>query len=107
MASVLSKVKFQELPWPISLPGKRLLINMSIADILFRITKESIRSFLLAPVQLQSMLSKTRIRKGLLRFHPDKRTPWLKNFKGEEREQVYMAREQSARHLTDLLNTAR
>ena len=105
MASAVSKIKLQEIPWPISLPGKRLLTNMSIADILFRINKESIRSFLLAPAQLQSMSSKARIRKELLRFHPDKRVLWLKNVKDEEREQVDKACEQVVLHLTDLLNT--
>ena len=90
MASAASKVKFQEIPWPISLSGKRLLIltNLFILNILFRINNESIRSFLLTPAQLQSMSSKARIRKELLRFHPDKRVLWLKNFKDEERDQV-------------------
>ena len=106
MASAVSKIKFQEIPWPISLPGKRLLTNMSIADILFCINMESIRSFLLAPAQLQSMSSKARIRKELLRFHPDKRVLWVKNVKDEEREQVDKACEQVVLHLTNLLNTA-
>jgi len=61
---------------------------MSIADILFRIDKESIRAFLLSPAQLQSRSVKTRIRKELLHFHPDKRTQWLKYVKDEERDQV-------------------
>ena len=106
MASAVSKIKFQEIPWPIVLPGKRRLTSMSIADILFRINKEAIRTFLLAPAQLQSISAKARIRKELLRFHPDKRTQWLKNVKDEERGQVDEACKQVILHLTDLLNTA-
>jgi pyruvate-formate lyase-activating enzyme len=79
---------------------------MSIADILTRISKESIQTFILDPVHLQSISPKSRIRKELLRFHPDRRTQWLKNVKDDEKEQVDEACKQVVLHLTDLLNVA-
>ena len=105
MASEISRLRFQEIPWPVLPPRKRNFTRMSIADILSRISKESIRTFILDPEHLQSISPKVRIRKELLRFHPDKRVQWLKNVKDEEKEQVDEACEQVVHHLTDLLNT--
>jgi hypothetical protein len=105
MASAVSKLRFQEVPWPILPPKKRLLNKMSIADILFRINRESIQTFILDPEHLQSISPKARIRKELLRFHPDKRIQWLKNVKDEEKREVDEACKQVVLHLTDLLNT--
>ena len=106
MASEISRLRFQEIPWPVLPPRERHFTRMSIADILSRISKESIRTFILDPEHLQSISPKARIRKELLRFHGDKRTQWLKNVKDEEKEQVDEACEQVVHHLTDLLNTA-
>jgi len=106
MGSGVSRLRFQEIPWPVLPPRKRHFTRMSIAAILSRISKESIRTFILDPEHLQSTSPKVRIRKELLRFHPDKRAQWLKNVKDEEKEQVDEACEQVVHHLTDLLNTA-
>ncbi len=106
IASDASRLPFQEIPWPILPPRKRLFTKMTITAILSRINKESIRTFILDPEHLQSISPKARIRKELLRFHPDKRIKWLKNVKDEEKEQVDEACKQVVLHLTDLLNTA-
>ena len=106
IASGVLRLRFQEIPWPILPPRKRPFVKMSITDILSRISKESIRTFILDPEHLQSISPKARIRKELLRFHPDKRNQWLKNVKDEEKEQVDDACKQIVLHLTDLLNTA-
>lgn len=106
MASDVSRLPFQEIPWPILPPRKRRFTKMSITDILSRINKESIRAFILDPEHLKSISPKARIRKELLRFHPDKRIQWLKNVKDEEKEQVDETCKQVVLHLTDLLNMA-
>lgn len=105
VTSTHATLRFQEIPWPILPSRKHLLTTMTIVDILTRINKESIRAFLLAPEHLQSMSPKARIRKELLRFHPDKRVMWLGNVKDAEKEQVDEACKQVVLHLTDLLNT--
>ena len=105
MAPDIPRLPFQEIPWPILPPRERLFTKMTITAILSHINKESIRTFILDPEHLQSISPKARIRKELLRFHPDKRIQWLKNVKDEEKEQVDEACEQVVLHLTDLLNT--
>ena len=105
MAPDIPRLPFQEIPWPILPPRERLFTKMTITAILSHINKESIRTFILDPEHLQSISPKARIRKELLRFHPDKRIQWLKNVKDEEKEQVDEACKQVVLHLTDLLNT--
>ena len=39
MASAVSKIKLQEIHWPMSLLGKRLLTNMITVNVLSRINK--------------------------------------------------------------------